>query len=76
MSRLLPEQFEQIDFDGKTFQQQFDGLRSFFEEIVSAMEEHDFVLATDLLQYEVVPAIETIDNGIPKLREQLSAVAS
>ena len=74
LSRLLPEQFQQMDFDGKNFQQCFDGLRTLLEEVVTAMEGHDFVLAADLLQYEVISAIETIQSRIPELKVQLGEV--
>ena len=65
---FLPDEFAALDFDGKSFQQLFDGLRALFEEAVAAMEENDFVLAGDLLQYEVVPAIESVHRAIPSLK--------
>lgn len=73
LQSLLPEEFNSITCDGKPFEGLFDNMRSLFEEIVTAMEGHDFVLAADLLQYEVMPAIESLHRAIPALQERLSA---
>jgi hypothetical protein len=69
LSSLLPDDFTAMKFSGKAFNEVFDNLRATFTEIVEAMEDNDFVLASDLLQYEVLTAVEDIDSGIPRLRE-------
>jgi hypothetical protein len=71
MGRLVPEDVAALDFKGKEYGQLFEELGNLFREIVEAMEEQDFVLASDLLQYEVIPAVEAIDQVVPALKERL-----
>ena len=76
LKNLLPEDFEELAFGDRSFDSLFEDLRSLFEEIVASMEEKDFVLGADLLQYEVVPTIKSIHDAIPLLTEKVNARAA
>lgn len=76
LHRLVPKVFETVEFDGKKFQQWSDDLQDIFKEIVGAMEDEDSVLAADLLQYEIVPAIEAIDTSVGLLKESVERISS
>lgn len=71
LGRLVPEDVGAIQFQDKEYGQLFEELGALFKEIVEAMTENDFVLAADLLQYEVVPSLEVIDQVIPALKKRL-----
>ena len=71
--RLLPKVFDGVDFGGKNFKNLFEDLQVVFKDIVTAMEEQDTVLASDLLQYEVCPVIDILTGGIPHLKENVLA---
>ncbi|MCB1136817.1 MAG: hypothetical protein KDK78_11155, partial [Chlamydiia bacterium] len=70
---LLPQYFAEVVTEGQSLDALFDALRSVLEEALSAMEDKDFVLAADLIQYEVVPAVEKVHGAIPKLQAALRA---
>lgn len=72
MNKLIPEEFAQVSFAGKDFKEVTELLQALFEESLKAMEGHDFVLAADLLQYEIVPVVEQIDQVIPELKAKVS----
>lgn len=74
--QLLPNVFEETLFDGKKFHEISDQIQNIFKEIVEAMEEDDCVLAADLLQYEVVPIIESIGKSIPSIKENVLSHSS
>lgn len=69
--RLLPDDVNTLKFDDKPFSDFFEGVKSLLEEVVSALEASDLVLAADLLQYEIVPSVEKIDQVIPDLQEKI-----
>jgi hypothetical protein len=71
LSQLLPELIERVDFGGRKIFQVLEEIRSLLQEIVTAMEEGDFVLATDLFQYEVTPILEGVARGVPVLKEEI-----
>lgn len=72
LQNLIPEAFKGVDFGGKEFSEIIVEIQKIFKEIVDAMEEEDCVLVADLLQYEVVPFIETISQSISMLKENIS----
>lgn len=76
LHRLVPKVFESVEFDGKNFQQWSDDLQDIFKEIVGAMEDEDCVLAADLLQYEIIPAIEAIDASVEPLKDTVNRLAN
>ena len=72
---VLPTAFEGISFGGKDVQAHLQGFRTVLEEVLSAMEDKDLVLAMDLLQYEVIPLIEDVSQAIPAVREAVQQLA-
>jgi hypothetical protein len=74
IQNLVPIAFTDFSAGGKTIQQTLDAFRALLGEIVSAMEDKDFVLAADLLQYEVAPLVKGIGEGLPQLRSNLEAM--
>lgn len=76
MQGLLDEHFQGLQFDGKNFIDHLEGMREILQEVLSAMEDKDWVLSADLLQYEMVPQIEVMDKVIPELRETLNKLAA
>lgn len=73
ISRLLPDEVGAQDFNGKRCDAALDELRTLFEEVVGAMEQSDWVLAGDLLQYEVVPMVEVFHRCIPDVKAKVRA---
>ena len=73
---LLPDEFKALKFAEKDFDTTMGDLQKLFEEIVEGMQNQDFVLAADLLQYEVMPSIEAIDKTIPTLKNTLQERAA
>lgn len=73
--QLVPLVFETVTFDGKNLMDYLNGLRSLLEEVIGALESADVVLAMDLLRYEVCPAIEAVDAGIPQAVEAVGRIA-
>lgn len=71
MQQLLPHFFQEVHFSDKTLQEILDSIRQVLQEAKDAMERDDFVLAGDLLTYEVVPLIENVDGGLPFLIERI-----
>jgi hypothetical protein len=76
LHRLIPKVFEPVSFEGKTFQEWSEDLQEIFKEIVGAMEDEDCVLAADLLQYEIIPAIEAVDSSVEALQESVHTLAT
>lgn len=76
LSQLIPEQFSSLTIgeEGLSISDCLDSLRSHLEQSLGAMEDNDFVLAADLLQYEVLPLIEGVDEVIPSLTDRISAL--
>lgn len=68
MRGLLPEHFSSLEVEGKSLDEVLDGMHHLLKEVMEAMEGGDFVLAADLLQYEIVPSVEQVSEGIPLLR--------
>lgn len=66
--QITPAIFTDVDFGGKNFPTLFQDLQNLFKEIVEAMEEEDCVLAADLLQYEIIPVIESVGHAIEALK--------
>ena len=66
-SRLLEHEFKEISFGGKTCRELLNNMHGHNTEITEAMEKGDFVLAADLVQYELVPGIEALHEGLPRL---------
>jgi hypothetical protein len=71
IGKLFPHVFETVPFAGETFSDRIMNMKNFFQEIVDALEENDTVLAADLLQYEVNPIIEIVNETIPLLKEKI-----
>jgi hypothetical protein len=71
MRGLLPSYFAQVQVGDRSLSGIFDDLKAVLEEVLAAMQDDDFVLAADLIQYEVVPAIEGVQKGIPELKRVL-----
>ncbi len=69
---LFPDSFKAVSFADKPFFQHFSGVQSLLGESVKAMEGNDFVLASDLLQHEVVPAMEVMREAIPQLKATIT----
>jgi len=71
LHQLLPVVFEGTYFDDMSFTDLVGKMQNIFKEIVAAMEEEDCVLAADLLQYEIVPIIESTGRAVPCLKENV-----
>jgi hypothetical protein len=50
----------------------WDGCRDAFREIVNALEKRDWVFLSDLIEYELCPALEQTGNGMSCLAERLA----
>ena len=67
LNGMLPEVFDKVTFGERSLSELFEDIRKVLGETVQAMEDQDFVMAADLLRYEILPAIEAVDKGIPDL---------
>lgn len=70
-NQIISEEVSQVKFGQKSFHDYISLLQSLLEEIVEAMEKNDFVLAADLLQYEVVSALDDLPSSIEQLKKIL-----
>lgn len=68
---LVPDVFASITFKDQSFDTFLESMHTLLKEILDAMNSQDFVLAADLLQYEVIPVIEEIGQHIPKMMTTL-----
>ncbi|MDF2550136.1 MAG: hypothetical protein K0S07_1203 [Chlamydiales bacterium] len=71
IQQLLPDAFKELKEQGVDFDQAMRRLKDLFQEIVQAMEGADFVLAADLVQYEIVVAIEALSPFISELKKKI-----
>ena len=46
-------------------------VQNLLSDVVTSMKGKDYVLAADIFEYELIPAIETIEDVIPKLNQVL-----
>lgn len=76
MHGLLRDQFQQLSFDGETFENHLDHMRNTLKEALQAMEGEDWVLVADLFQYEMIPLVEVIDTTLPELRQTVEKLAT
>lgn len=74
MGNLLREQFTGLDLRGKDVHTFLNDMRDLLEEAVAGLEDDDLVLASDLIEYEIVPMIEVLDGIIPELKERVDAL--
>ena len=75
MYGLIKEQFDDGKFEGKGFAEFIETMKQMLEEVLGAMEEEDWVLASDLLQYEMAPQIDALDQALPGLLENIKSLA-
>jgi hypothetical protein len=68
---LMPKPLHQIPFSEGSLKDFLSKLHDVIKDIVESMDKDDFVLASDLMSYELIPAIQTIDEVIPRLSEAL-----
>lgn len=71
LSVLLPEELEEMTCDQRPFHFLFEHLQDLHEEVIAAMDACEDVLAADILQYEMVPALESMHRSIPELMEKV-----
>lgn len=69
--RMCPEGVQGIQANSRTLPATLHALQGLMEEVLKAMENSDFVLASDLLQFEVMPAIASIDSIVPLVQEKM-----
>ncbi|SCA58522.1 hypothetical protein AB751O23_AD_00380 [Chlamydiales bacterium SCGC AB-751-O23] len=67
--KLFPEETSKVKFGTYSFEDYFASLQKMLKEIVEAMEKNDFVLAADLIQYEVVIMLNELSPTVEKLKE-------
>lgn len=67
--KLFPEETACVKFGAKNFEDYFAFLQGLLKEIVESMEKNDFVLAADLIQYEVIVALDDLGPAVEKLKE-------
>lgn len=70
--QLMPKHEESQTVSNKELKNLLEKLQKLLGDVVNSMEAKDYVLAADLFEYELIPAIETIEGVIPKLNEVLS----
>ncbi len=71
MQGFFPEAFQSLKFNDKSGSEFFEALRSLLEEVVKSMGANDFTLAGDLLRYEVIPLVDSVQKVIPEFRKQI-----
>lgn len=64
---------EEIAVDGVSVEAKNSEISEFLEEVVEAMENEDIVSASDILEYELKPALESIPEYIDLLLEKIGA---
>ena len=64
---MLTTQFQTVKVVGNTLSEMLESIAKALTEGVAAMESKDLVLASDLLRYELRPAIENFCKGTPDL---------
>ncbi|MCH1430199.1 MAG: hypothetical protein GWP59_00460 [Chlamydiales bacterium] len=70
--KLFPEETSKVKFGTHSFEDYFASLQKMLKEIVEAMEKNDFVLAADLIQYEVVTMLDELSPTVEKLKQLVS----
>jgi hypothetical protein len=71
LSALLPEELEELMCEQRPFHFLFEHLQDLHGEVVAAMDASEDVLAADILQYEMTPALESMHQSIPDLMEKV-----
>lgn len=65
--------FTQIDVAGVPLSDLLDDLKNDLEQMLSAQQDQDWVLLSDLLEYELVSKLEEWKKVIPLLQDQISS---
>ncbi|MFZ5427324.1 MAG: hypothetical protein ACOZEN_10130 [Thermodesulfobacteriota bacterium] len=60
---------------GKSFNEAADELSSLFSEMLEVIENEDWILLADLLEYEFIPSVERWKKVVAQLREDIKEVA-
>jgi len=60
---------------GKSFNEAADELSSLFSEMLEVIENEDWILLADLLEYEFIPAVERWKKVVAQLREDIKEIA-
>ncbi len=63
--------FSQIDISGVSLSQLLDDLKNDLEQMLSAQQDQDWVLLSDLLEYELASKLEDWKQVIPVLQKQI-----
>jgi hypothetical protein len=71
LSQILPDSMEKVIIDDIKFDEFLNKTLNLCKECISALEYDDIFLAGDILRYEVVPAIQKIDELIPDIQKVL-----
>lgn len=69
--QLMPKTEAESENSREELKDLLGRLQKLLGDVVDSMEKKDYVLAADLFEYELIPAIETIEDVIPKLNEVL-----
>jgi len=61
-----------VDVDGQTMEEQNSLLQDLLSEVVEIMENDDIISLADILEYEIMPAVENINSYIEILLEKIA----
>lgn len=75
MHSLIKEEFDSLRLNEKTFEEHLQAMQEVLKETLQAMETEDWVLVADLLQYEMVPLLEVLNEVIPDLKNTIAKLA-
>lgn len=69
LSQLVPDVIQATKIHATTFTECFKSINSLLKEAVAAMQKQDNALAGDLMCYEVIPRIDSLQNALPEIRK-------
>ncbi|MBN4067028.1 hypothetical protein JYU14_02990 [Simkania negevensis] len=70
LNSMFPTHFAGLKFDQLPFPDFVKKTQELLEEIVQALEDHDLVLASDLLEYEIIPLVKSVQSITPQLKKR------